>query len=147
MLVLTRRKNESLVIGDNITLTVLEVRGDRVRLAVSCPLEVPVHRQEVHDALHGLGRGAPRLSSPEEAAFLQAIAEDPADEGVRLVFADWLQERGDPLGEFIRTQCQRVRLPAGDGRRKGLEQRERALWGEHGAAWRARLPPVLWASA
>lgn len=51
MLVLSRKKGESIVIGDNIVLTVVEVRGDKVRLGVEAPLEVPVHRKEISDAI------------------------------------------------------------------------------------------------
>ena len=51
MLVLSRKKNESIVINNNITVTVVEVRGDKVRLGIVAPKDVPVHRQEVHDAI------------------------------------------------------------------------------------------------
>lgn len=53
MLVLSRKKNESIVIDKDITVTVVEIRGDKVRLGVVAPKEVPVHRQEVYDAIHG----------------------------------------------------------------------------------------------
>lgn len=53
MLVLSRKKNESIVINDEITVTVVEIRGDKVRLGIVAPKEIPVHRQEVHDAIHG----------------------------------------------------------------------------------------------
>jgi carbon storage regulator len=51
MLVLSRKKNESIVINDNIVITVVEVRGDKVRLGVVAPKDVTVHRQEVFDAI------------------------------------------------------------------------------------------------
>src|SRR5438105_8701061 len=101
MIVLSRKKNESVVINGDITLTVIEIRGDKVRLGVVCPKEVPVHRQEILDALYREWPPRP----PQEQPFLRAIAEEPGDEGARLVFADWLEERGDPLGEFLRNQC------------------------------------------
>jgi len=53
MLVLSRKKNESVVIDNDIIVTVVEIRGDKVRLGVVAPKEVPVHRQEVFDAIHG----------------------------------------------------------------------------------------------
>jgi carbon storage regulator len=53
MLVLSRKKNESIVINSDITVTVVEIRGDKVRLGIVAPKEVPVHRQEVYDAIHG----------------------------------------------------------------------------------------------
>ena len=51
MLVLSRKKNESIVIGDNITIMVVDIRGDKVRLGIEAPTEVPVHRREVFDSI------------------------------------------------------------------------------------------------
>jgi carbon storage regulator len=51
MLVLTRKRNESIVINNDITVVVVEIRGDKVRLGVEAPKEVPVHRREVYDAI------------------------------------------------------------------------------------------------
>jgi len=51
MLVLSRKKNESIVINHDITIVVVEIRGDKVRLGVEAPKEVPVHRREVYDAI------------------------------------------------------------------------------------------------
>jgi carbon storage regulator len=51
MLVLSRRKNESIVINEDITIVVVEIRGDKVRLGIEAPKEMPVHRNEVYEAL------------------------------------------------------------------------------------------------
>lgn len=51
MLVLSRKKNESIVINDDITVVVVEIRGDKVRLGIEAPKEVPVHRREVYEAI------------------------------------------------------------------------------------------------
>ena len=51
MLVLSRKNNESLMIGENIMITVLEVRGDKVRLGIEAPTDIPVHRKEVYEAI------------------------------------------------------------------------------------------------
>ena len=51
MLVLSRKKNESIIINDNIVITVVEIRGDKVRLGFDAPKDVPIHRQEVYDAI------------------------------------------------------------------------------------------------
>lgn len=51
MLVLSRKREESIVIGDDITITVVEVRGDKVRLGITAPLDVAVHRKEVYEAI------------------------------------------------------------------------------------------------
>ena len=48
MLVLSRKKSESIVINDNVVITVVEVRGDKVRLGIQAPREIPVHRKEEH---------------------------------------------------------------------------------------------------
>ena len=51
MLVLSRKKNESIVINDNVVVTVVEVRGDKVRIGIVAPRDVTVHRQEVLEAI------------------------------------------------------------------------------------------------
>jgi carbon storage regulator len=51
MLVLSRKKNESIIINDNITIVVVDVRGYKVRLGIEAPKEVPVHRLEVYEAI------------------------------------------------------------------------------------------------
>jgi len=61
MLVLSRKKNESIVVDDAIVITVVEIRGDKVRLGIEAPREVPIHRSEVYNAIHHSG------STPESA--------------------------------------------------------------------------------
>lgn len=51
MLVLSRKKNESIIINDHITITVVEIRGDKVRLGIDAPKDVAVHRREVYEAI------------------------------------------------------------------------------------------------
>ena len=51
MLVLSRQRDESIIIGDNIIVTVVDIRGDKVRLGITAPTEIPVHRQEVYEAI------------------------------------------------------------------------------------------------
>lgn len=51
MLVLSRKKNESIIIYDNVEIVVVEIRGDKVRLGIEAPKEIPVHRKEVYDAI------------------------------------------------------------------------------------------------
>jgi carbon storage regulator len=57
MLVLSRKLNEKIVINNVVTVTVVEIRGDKVRLGIVAPKEVAVHRQEFYDAIHGKDRG------------------------------------------------------------------------------------------
>ena len=51
MLILTRRVNESLMIGDNVAVTVLGVKGNQVRIGIDAPKDVTVHRQEIYDRI------------------------------------------------------------------------------------------------
>ncbi len=52
MLVLTRKKNETIVINDNIRITVVEIRGDKIRLGIEAPKDVPVHRLEIYESIN-----------------------------------------------------------------------------------------------
>jgi carbon storage regulator len=51
MLVLSRQRDESIVIGDKVVVTIVDIRGDKVRLGIQAPAEIPVHRQEVYEAI------------------------------------------------------------------------------------------------
>ncbi|MBG0825990.1 carbon storage regulator CsrA [Planomonospora sp. ID91781] len=66
MLVLTRRSGESLMIGDDVVVTVLDVRGDVVRIGIRAPRSVPVHREEIFRELQSANREA---ASPNEDAL------------------------------------------------------------------------------
>ena len=59
MLVLTRKPGERLVIGDNIVITVVEVKGDNIRIGIDAPREVKVYRGEIYDAIVAENREAP----------------------------------------------------------------------------------------
>ena len=63
MLVLSRKKGESIIIRDNIVVTVVELRGDKVRLGIEAPRDVPVHRREIYEAIKR-SEGS-RIESPE----------------------------------------------------------------------------------
>lgn len=67
--------------------------------------------------------------------LLAAARDDPDDEGPRLVLADWLDERGDPRGEFVRLQVRRARLDVNDPSRESVEHCEAALLSQHGDDW------------
>ena len=65
MLVLSRQRDESIIIGDNIEITVVDIRGDKVRLGITAPAHIPVHRKEVYEAIKRENREAARLK-PED---------------------------------------------------------------------------------
>ena len=64
MLVLTRKSNQSIMIGDDIEITIVDIRGDKVRLGINAPAEIPVHRQEVYEAIHGVKAPASAPAQP-----------------------------------------------------------------------------------
>jgi uncharacterized protein (TIGR02996 family) len=63
----------------------------------------------------------------EELAFLTAIRDRPNDEATRLIYADWLEERGDPRGEFIRVECELATLSVRNERYNKLKERAKEL--------------------
>ena len=66
MLILTRRVGETLMIGDNVTVTVLGVRGNQVRIGVNAPKDVTVHREEIYERIQKEKEGTP--PSPQKTA-------------------------------------------------------------------------------
>lgn len=69
MLVLSRQRDESIIIGDNIVVTIVDVRGDKVKLGIEAPQSVSVHRREVYEAIQRENHLAGRLH-PEDARGL-----------------------------------------------------------------------------
>ena len=69
MLVLSRQRDQSIIIGDNVVITVVDVRGDKVKLGIEAPKEIPVHRQEVYEAIQRENRQA-ALLKPDDARLL-----------------------------------------------------------------------------
>jgi carbon storage regulator len=87
MLVISRKKNETIVLGNEIEVTVVEIRGDKVRLGIKTPSDVPVHRQEVYEAIkrHAAGplwtdRTVEAIveREPRTLATLPPVAASPA---------------------------------------------------------------------
>ena len=67
MLVLSRQRDESIIIGDNVQITIVDIRGDKVRLGIVAPAEIPVHRKEVYDAIQRENRKASAVSADDLA--------------------------------------------------------------------------------
>ncbi len=65
MLVLSRQRDESIIIGDNVVVTIVDVRGDKVRLGIDAPREVPVHRREVYEAIQRENQQAARIRADD----------------------------------------------------------------------------------
>ena len=76
MLVLSRQRDESIMIGDNVVVTIVDIRGDKVRLGIEAPGEIPVHRQEVFEAIQRENRRAGQLE-PSDARAVGSPLPDP----------------------------------------------------------------------
>ena len=74
MLVLSRQRDETIMIGDDIELTVVDIRGDKVRLGINAPSHIVVHRKEIYDAIK---------RENEQAAQLNHRLVDPARENLK----------------------------------------------------------------
>ncbi|MBI3463416.1 MAG: carbon storage regulator CsrA [Planctomycetes bacterium] len=74
MLVLSRHRDESIIIGDDIVITVVDIRGDKVRLGINAPIEIPVHRQEVYEAIQRENKQAAQI---DPSAARQAAPPKP----------------------------------------------------------------------
>ncbi len=82
MLVLSRKHNESCMIGDSISVTVVDIRGDKVRLGFCAPQDVGVHRMEVYRSIHRIGeqRDAPLSAAAKLVQIAELLADIPATE-------------------------------------------------------------------
>ena len=64
MLVLSRRRDETIMIGDDTELTIIDIRGDKVRIGIKAPAHIPVHRKEIYDAIKRENEQAMSLADP-----------------------------------------------------------------------------------
>ena len=78
MLVLSRHRDESIMIGDNVVITIVDIRGDKVRLGIDAPQDIPVHRQEVYDAIQRENQKAAELD-PADARGLGNTRSDKTE--------------------------------------------------------------------
>src|SRR5689334_3355806 len=74
MLVLSRQKDETIMIGDDIEITVVDIRGDKVRLGITAPPHIPVHRKEVYEAIQRENRAAANLR-PDQIPPVGSLAK------------------------------------------------------------------------
>jgi carbon storage regulator len=79
VLVLSRRLGESIIIGDDIVVTVLEVRGEVVRVGIAAPRSIRVHREEVYRALEAANRAAAEVTADAETALAALLPKKAAD--------------------------------------------------------------------
>ena len=80
MLVLSRQRDETIMIGDDIEVTVVDIRGDKVRLGITAPREISVHRKEVYEAIRRENRAAAQVK-PEDIPGIARLGKKPPEEG------------------------------------------------------------------
>lgn len=73
MLILSRKKDESIIIGDNITISVVDIKGDQVKLGIAAPNDVKVFRQEVYKAIQEENKAAAAVSNIPDSISLDDI--------------------------------------------------------------------------
>ncbi|MBL4810541.1 MAG: carbon storage regulator CsrA [Phycisphaerales bacterium] len=83
MLVLSRQRDETIMIGDEIEISIVDIRGDKVRLGINAPTRIAVHRKEVYDAIKRENTEASRLGSTDLDTLAQTIKPGPARRGQR----------------------------------------------------------------
>jgi carbon storage regulator len=81
MLVLSRQRDETIMIGDDIEVTVVDIRGDKVRLGINAPREISVHRKEVYDAIRRENRAAAQVRPEDVSGAKTSPAPKPDDKG------------------------------------------------------------------
>ena len=79
MLVLSRQRDETIMIGDDVEITIVDVRGDKVRLGISAPAHIAVHRKEVYDAIRREKQGASKDGAPVQVDSLANRRDKIAD--------------------------------------------------------------------
>lgn len=102
MLVLSRQRDETIMIGDDIEVTVVDIRGDKVRLGINAPKEIAVHRKEVYEAIRRENREAAQVK-PEDLSGI-APPNPPTHGGIKL---------GPPKG--LKPQPPKPPAPPADG--------------------------------
>ncbi len=79
MLVLSRQRDETIMIGDDVEITVVDIRGDKVRLGITAPTRIAVHRKEVYEAIKAENERAAMINSPDIDSLNRSVGSDRAD--------------------------------------------------------------------
>lgn len=78
MLVLSRQRDETIMIGDEIEISVVDIRGDKVRLGITAPTRIAVHRKEVYESIKRENAQASRLGAGDLGSLAQTVRPGPA---------------------------------------------------------------------
>jgi carbon storage regulator len=77
MLVLSRQRDETIMIGDDIEITIVDIRGDKVRLGITAPSQIAVHRKEVYDAIKAENQRAAQAADSDLSEFNKGVSPGP----------------------------------------------------------------------
>ena len=80
MLVLSRQRDETIMIGDNIEVTVVDIRGDKLRLGINAPKEISVHRKEVYDAIRRENKAAAQVKPEDSSGSEESVRKIDAEQ-------------------------------------------------------------------
>lgn len=97
MLVLSRQRDETIMIGDEIEITVVDIRGDKVRLGITAPTRIAVHRKEVYEAIKRENQQASRIAQDQIGSIGKVISPGPARTRVSALSAGNAISREDNL--------------------------------------------------
>ncbi len=103
MLVLSRQRDETIMIGDEIEITVVDIRGDKVRLGITAPTRIAVHRKEVYEAIKKENEQAAKIAGPD-LSVLGGIAPGPVRTQIR---ASRLASTAAPIGRDAQVDAVR----------------------------------------
>lgn len=95
MLVLSRQRDETIMIGDDVEITIVDIRGDKVRLGITAPRHIQVHRKEVYEAIKRENQQASRLK-PDDVNRIEDPAPPGPSNGGRMSPTDDVSEGGKP---------------------------------------------------
>ena len=106
MLVLSRQRDETVMIGDSIEVTVVDIRGDKVRLGINAPRDVSVHRKEVYEAIRRENQNAAQVKPPEQRGSIDQLEDYARGRAV-----DRPVEQGERLLDFAEIQVIEREMP------------------------------------
>ena len=100
MLVLSRQRDETIMIGDDVEITVVDIRGDKVRLGITAPRHIQVHRKEVYEAIKRENQQAAGLKPQDVSGAIQSGPKPDSQNGITTI------EQKNGMGSQDQSQSQ-----------------------------------------
>ncbi|MBI1389874.1 MAG: carbon storage regulator CsrA [bacterium] len=83
MLVLSRKRDESIIIGDDVVITVVDIKGEQVKIGVTAPKTVSIHRKEVYEAIQQENRAASQTQLQNLAGLVKVLKKQPSSDSTK----------------------------------------------------------------